>query len=428
MARSASWPLSSLLCTLDLAAGLVIAFSSPLHATSLSPAFLFGPRLFASSSRFSASTSPVSATSTNLDRGSRQDTQQQRRHRRYTSTLEQTMPHVQLDQMPTAETAASSSSTSWMQNRAAARGLPAVSSSPPPSSATSTSSSPALAPTLTLGSLPTPLLGSLEQSKTLPIASTFSTTTSAATAALTRDKLVRIGVAEPCSTPDVKGKNREKGLDEEEEREMKSCVLVSAPPAPLVYNPATGGSNGNGYGKGQLHASSSSSSTAALSDPQLARFGQSRDAATAEMAADPTALRSQAEEEGQSATDLLLKDNNASSSAADSDPFSILTVFSNAAAAATSSSHSHSKTSTTSASSLPQQAAAQVNAGQAPLESTPLVPPTTRKLCIRHQRMADEGTTAKLQKVSCGCCSLISPVRFEFRLDGWQTCFPRRHG
>lgn len=32
--------------------------------------------------------------------------------------------------------------------------------------------------------------------------------------------------------------------------------------------------------------------------------------------------------------------------------------------------------------------------------ATPLVPPATRKLCVRHQRMADEGTTARLQKVS----------------------------
>lgn len=31
---------------------------------------------------------------------------------------------------------------------------------------------------------------------------------------------------------------------------------------------------------------------------------------------------------------------------------------------------------------------------------TPLAPPATRKLCVRHQRMADEGTTARLQKVS----------------------------
>ncbi|SPC66194.1 related to MET30 - involved in regulation of sulfur assimilation genes and cell cycle progression [Ustilago sp. UG-2017b] len=30
--------------------------------------------------------------------------------------------------------------------------------------------------------------------------------------------------------------------------------------------------------------------------------------------------------------------------------------------------------------------------------ATPLVPPATRKLCVRHQRMADEGTTARLQK------------------------------
>lgn len=36
----------------------------------------------------------------------------------------------------------------------------------------------------------------------------------------------------------------------------------------------------------------------------------------------------------------------------------------------------------------------------APTGATPLVPPATRKLCVRHQRMADEGTTARLQKVS----------------------------
>nr|CDI55889.1 related to MET30-involved in regulation of sulfur assimilation genes and cell cycle progression [Melanopsichium pennsylvanicum 4] len=33
--------------------------------------------------------------------------------------------------------------------------------------------------------------------------------------------------------------------------------------------------------------------------------------------------------------------------------------------------------------------------------ATPLVPPATRKLCVRHQRMADEGTTARLQKATC---------------------------
>ncbi|GAC77370.1 glucose-6-phosphate 1-dehydrogenase [Moesziomyces antarcticus T-34] len=32
--------------------------------------------------------------------------------------------------------------------------------------------------------------------------------------------------------------------------------------------------------------------------------------------------------------------------------------------------------------------------------ATPLVPPATRKLCVRHQRMADEGTTARLQKIA----------------------------
>ncbi|PWY97791.1 WD40 repeat-like protein [Testicularia cyperi] len=37
-------------------------------------------------------------------------------------------------------------------------------------------------------------------------------------------------------------------------------------------------------------------------------------------------------------------------------------------------------------------------AAGAPAGTTPLVPPATRKLCVRHQRMADEGTTARLQK------------------------------
>lgn len=32
--------------------------------------------------------------------------------------------------------------------------------------------------------------------------------------------------------------------------------------------------------------------------------------------------------------------------------------------------------------------------------ATPLIPPPSRRLCVRHQRMADEPTTAKLQKVS----------------------------
>jgi F-box and WD-40 domain protein MET30 len=31
---------------------------------------------------------------------------------------------------------------------------------------------------------------------------------------------------------------------------------------------------------------------------------------------------------------------------------------------------------------------------------TPLVQPPPRKLCVRHQRMADEGTSLKLQQVS----------------------------
>lgn len=39
--------------------------------------------------------------------------------------------------------------------------------------------------------------------------------------------------------------------------------------------------------------------------------------------------------------------------------------------------------------------------------ATPLTPPATRKLCVRHQRMADEGTTARLQKVST--CSVLPP-------------------
>ena len=38
---------------------------------------------------------------------------------------------------------------------------------------------------------------------------------------------------------------------------------------------------------------------------------------------------------------------------------------------------------------------------------TPLVPPSTRKLCVRHQRMADEGTTARLQKVSTAGSALL---------------------
>ncbi len=48
--------------------------------------------------------------------------------------------------------------------------------------------------------------------------------------------------------------------------------------------------------------------------------------------------------------------------------------------------------------------------------TTPLVPPATRKLCVRHQRMADEGTTAKLQAVSIA--SLGRPLArfwFQFR-------------
>lgn len=39
--------------------------------------------------------------------------------------------------------------------------------------------------------------------------------------------------------------------------------------------------------------------------------------------------------------------------------------------------------------------------------ATPLVPPATRKLCVRHQRMADEGTTARLQKVSSKDTALL---------------------
>ncbi|EPQ28149.1 uncharacterized protein PFL1_04476 [Pseudozyma flocculosa PF-1] len=41
---------------------------------------------------------------------------------------------------------------------------------------------------------------------------------------------------------------------------------------------------------------------------------------------------------------------------------------------------------------------AAIPAAAAHNSSTPLVPPATRKLCVRHQRMADEGTTARLQK------------------------------
>ena len=36
----------------------------------------------------------------------------------------------------------------------------------------------------------------------------------------------------------------------------------------------------------------------------------------------------------------------------------------------------------------------------AAVASNPLQPPPARKLCIRHQRMADEGTVGKLQRVS----------------------------
>ncbi len=46
--------------------------------------------------------------------------------------------------------------------------------------------------------------------------------------------------------------------------------------------------------------------------------------------------------------------------------------------------------------------------------ATPLLPPATRKLCVRHQRMADEGTTARLQKVCCRFFPFFYPVPLSF--------------
>lgn len=51
--------------------------------------------------------------------------------------------------------------------------------------------------------------------------------------------------------------------------------------------------------------------------------------------------------------------------------------------------------------------------------ATPLVPPATRKLCVRHQRMADEGTTARLQKVSLQ----FGSSHFLFRLGSPPSAF-----
>lgn len=43
-----------------------------------------------------------------------------------------------------------------------------------------------------------------------------------------------------------------------------------------------------------------------------------------------------------------------------------------------------------------------------PKNSSELAPPPGRKLCVRHQRMADEGTNLKLQQVSlCLCCVVV---------------------
>ena len=54
-----------------------------------------------------------------------------------------------------------------------------------------------------------------------------------------------------------------------------------------------------------------------------------------------------------------------------------------------------------------------------------LLPGTQRKLCIRHQQMADEGTTAKMQRVSAwawygGVCNLLAPVVLFFHEQGWM--------
>lgn len=47
-----------------------------------------------------------------------------------------------------------------------------------------------------------------------------------------------------------------------------------------------------------------------------------------------------------------------------------------------------------------QPANTSVSASASAASTTPLIPPDARKLCVRHQRMADEGVTARLQKVS----------------------------
>ena len=39
-------------------------------------------------------------------------------------------------------------------------------------------------------------------------------------------------------------------------------------------------------------------------------------------------------------------------------------------------------------------------------ETVPKPPPPPRKLCVRHQRMADEGTNLKLQQVRSSCAVL----------------------
>lgn len=56
--------------------------------------------------------------------------------------------------------------------------------------------------------------------------------------------------------------------------------------------------------------------------------------------------------------------------------------------------------------------------------ATPLVPPATRKLCVRHQRMADEGTTARLQKVSFSPAFVFHPVPLPFIFHRPAACLP----
>jgi hypothetical protein len=62
-----------------------------------------------------------------------------------------------------------------------------------------------------------------------------------------------------------------------------------------------------------------------------------------------------------------------------------------------------------------------------PAEPSQLAPPPGRKLCVRHQRMADEGTNLKLQQVSHSVIYCRSPLRWHRNILRFRKVVGIRH-